>query len=398
MTMECVIFAILATTCFADLNFRIYSYFNQDLVTNENPLANVEVHCFLLNRYIDPIYVRGTYGKRGYFEGPVIGGTAYVNYIEVGYANPKGLTPTVGAGILTYDANYNVTDGKFWASGSQSNFQEGDISPWGISTKAGYFGAQNEWTDAEIAEQFCFWNVTDTTQPQKTREHIYFKPWWVLGVANPNTWYTLNVGFQESFGGAIAGAYRYTYSTEDCNNLYGGCKKGRVEWGIYSQETAIAGYNNSLVLATEWKATSGPLVGESGSALYALLAGVDGKTKQIGFFCNSKRNVDYPNLPYKKILTSCSVDSNNHEQPDTAANRKLSQTLLKTYAKKEYLYWWRSLSEFINTIRIIDEGSQLTEAEIMEEGDKIATTVPSPFLSVRRMLTIAASLWDSIWV
>lgn len=398
--LKFVVFAIIATSCVANLNYKIVSYLNQDMI-NENYHANVEVHCFSLNDGDAPIYVRGSYGNRGYFEGPVVGGIAYVNYIEVSYANEEGLTPTAGAGILTYNANYNVTDGKFWASGSQSNFQEGDISPWGITSNNNYFNQPPyALTDAEVAEQYCFWDITNTAG--YNRDHIYFKPWWVLGVANPNTWYTLNVGFQESFGGAIAGAYRYTYSTEDCNNLYGGCKKGRVEWGIYSQETAIAGYNNSLVLATEWKATSGPLVGESGSALYALVAGPDGKAKQIGFFCNSKRNVDYPNLPYKKILTSCSFDSNNHEQPDTAANRKLSQTLLKTYAKKEYLYWWRSLSVFINTI-FGNHFSSFVEGVVpLAEVDMVAAVEEAPAvlasaISGRRMLEVVASWWEKIW-
>eukprot|EP01040_Poterioochromonas_malhamensis_P017483 gene17483-20114_t len=229
--VKIVSFAIFAITCSALMNYKVISYLNQDLVTNENSLANLEVHCFQLDRHDIPIYVRGTYGQRGYFEGPMVDGTAYVNYIEVAYLSnsENGLTPTTGAGTLTYNTSYNVTSGRYWPSGVQSAFQEGGVSDWGIREKCifeGCLGLVEDWS--EIALQYCFWNVTDTTQPQKTREHIHFKPWWVLGVANPNTWYTLNVGFQESFGGAIAGAYRYTYTTEDCNNLYGGCKKGRV--------------------------------------------------------------------------------------------------------------------------------------------------------------------------
>eukprot|EP01040_Poterioochromonas_malhamensis_P011649 gene11649-12710_t len=396
-----VVFAVIATSSITALNYKIQFYIGEDGFPNGNFIGYREVHCFHLDNGNNPIYVRGTYHNRGYFEGPIVNGVAHVNYIEVAYDNTNGLTPTAGAGILTYNSQYNVTDGKFWASGSQSNFQEGDVSPWGIIDKVEFIPLPRSMNDAEIAEQYCFWDITNTAG--YTRDHIHFKPWWVLGVANPNTWYTLNVGFQESFGGAIAGAYRYTYSTEDCNNLYGGCKKGRVEWGIYSQETAIAGYNNSLVLATEWKATSGPLVGESGSALYALVAGPDGKAKQIGFFCNSKRNVDYPNLPYKKILTSCSVDSNNHEQPDTAANRKLSQTLLKTYAKKEYLYWWRSLSVFINTIFGNHFSSFVEGVAPLAEVDMVAAVEESPVelvtsTSGRRMLQVVASWWEKIWM
>ncbi len=338
-------FAILAITCFADSNYKIVSYRNQDRVTNENPFANVEVHCFRLNQDKVPIYVRGTYGQRGYFEGPVVDGTATVNYIEVDYINEKGLTPTLGTGILKYNATYNV------AFGAQSTLQDGDLSYWGITASNDYFGVPSEWTDAQIAEQYCFWDITDTSKyPQ---DHFQFKPWRVLGFANPNTWSTSSVGFQQSFRGSMAGAYRYTYSTEDCNNLSNkACQEGRIEWGIYSPDTVHMRFNSSLVLATKWKATSGPLAGESGSGLYALVADSDGKAKQMGFFCNSEHNVHCPFPPYKKILTSCSFDSNNHEQPDSAESRQLSQLLLN--ANREYP-WWRNLSMRIRNIFVADK-------------------------------------------
>lgn len=208
--------------------------------------------------------------------------------------------------------------------------------------KNDYFGAPLDWTDAQIARQYCFWDITDTGSA------LDQKPWWALGVMD----HTLSLR-KASFRGSIGGAYRYTYSTEDCNKLYEGCKEGRVEWGIYSHDTAYLSFNSSLVLATEWKATSGPLSGESGSALIALVAGADRDAKQIGFFCNSERNVDYPSLSSKKILTSCFFDSSTHEQPDTqsdtAANRIVS--------------WWHNLSVLINTIFETEQGdSQFQES------------------------------------
>eukprot|EP01040_Poterioochromonas_malhamensis_P005338 gene5338-5724_t len=348
-----LIFAILAITCFADSNYKIVSYRNQDRVTNENPFANVEVHCFHLNQDKVPIYVRGTYGQRGYFEGPLVNGTANVNYIEVDYTNENGLTPTIGSGVLKYNSTYNV------AFGVQSNLQDGDLSYWGITANTDDFGAPSEWTDAQIAEQYCFWDITDTSK--YALDYFQFKLWKVLGFTNPNTWSTSSLGFQQSFRGSIAGAYRYTYSIEDCNNLYlEGCQEGRVEWGIYSPDTVHMRFNSSLVLATKWKATSGPLTGESGSGLYALVTDADGKAKQIGFFCHSEGNVHYPFPPYKKILTSCFFDSNNREQSDTAESRKLSQTLLNT--NREYA-WWRNLSMLISTIFGADKVDPETEAD-----------------------------------
>eukprot|EP01040_Poterioochromonas_malhamensis_P008105 gene8104-8763_t len=341
-TVKFFSFVVLATICFADLNYKIISYLNQELVTKENPFANVEVHCFHLDHDNVPIYVRGTYGQRGYFEGPIDDGTASVNYIEIGYSNENGLTPSVGTGILEYNTTYNV------ANGTKSNSEDGDLSYWKITTNNDYFGAPLELTDAQIAEQYCFWDITDTDG--SAPDQIHFKPWWVLSTTDPNPWYTLNLR-KTSFRGSIRGAYRYTYSTEDCNKLYEGCKEGHVEWGIYSHDTAYLSFNSSLVLATEWKATSGPLSGESGSALIALVAGADRDAKQIGFFCNSERNVDYPSLSSKKILTSCFFDSSTHEQPDTKPDT----------ATNRIVSWWHNLSVLINTIFETEQGDSAIE-------------------------------------
>eukprot|EP01040_Poterioochromonas_malhamensis_P004525 gene4525-4851_t len=372
-------FTILAITCSADSYYKIVSYRNLDRVTNENPFANVEVHCFRLNQDQIPIYVRGTYGQRGYFEGPVVDGTANVNYIEVDYTNETGLTPSVGTGILKYDATYNV------AFGAQSTLQDGDLSYWAITANNNYFGAPSEWTAAQIAEQYCFWDITDTSN--YAQDHFQFKLWKMLGFTNPNTWSISSVGFQQSFRGSIAGAYRYTYSIEDCNNLsLECCQKGRVEWGIYSPDTVHMRFNSSYVLATKWKATSGPLSGASGSGLYALVTDTDGKAKQIGFFCNSERNVHYPFLPYKKILTSCFFDSNNHEQPDTAESRQLFQTLLNT--NREYT-WWRNVLVRISNIFVADKSDPETEVD--------RASVAAPSTTGVKMLEVVASWWKKVW-
>jgi hypothetical protein len=90
--------------------------------SNAYPQGNKEYHCFDIEEG-HRVYVRGSYGHFGYFEGAVDASDPQVFYVNW-YENAAGtLIPTGGSAILTYSATFDEVAGPFWNSGS-SDFQD----------------------------------------------------------------------------------------------------------------------------------------------------------------------------------------------------------------------------------------------------------------------------------
>lgn len=340
--------------------FAIRGFRNGDHHTDKYP-GNVEVHCFELRADGSAASVRGTYGQRGFFEGIIVDDsmnshTASVNFYEVGYIGNDDLYVSTGTGLLQYDDSWNYNGGFYYSSGFESMSVNNSISDWGIDPNwgcgddiRGCLGLDQSVSDIEIAHQYCLWDATG--KKGYNFENVDYKPWWIFGKENPNTWYPTGLGYNAlTVGGPVVGAYRYTYTKDDCKDL--NCKKdGNVEWGVYGLDTNIAQVGSGFIINTIWYASTGPFKNRNGATLYALVAGPGGKKQQIiGFFCNSKKNND-PNIWAGKVLTDCSYDNNMSQKP----NKNLAVQLFQTYAK--FGKWFEQWNTWATSVFGMGQGS-----------------------------------------
>lgn len=323
--------------------FVVKTYFNTDVVhKNHNPAANVEVHCMELDDSNNPIYIRGNYGQRGYFEGPMSNtGEAMVNFYEVGYVGREDLFTDTGAGVLHYDPQlYTFQRGKFWSSGSSSDVRSG--GDWGITQECPHsarecLNLEKGTPLVDIIFQYCFWDVTGNMNIKSSDDVPEFNTR-IYG-SNPNTFFVTNFGYSN---GSMVGAYQYTYSKEDCKEL--DCKSnGAIERGVYGNDGLLVTLKTAKLIVARWDANSGPFKGQSGSTLYAAISGKNEKNAQIiGFYCNSMK------AKMGKEFTSCAYD-NNLLMKKTKQNFDEAKRLLSFYPKG-FQRFFQGIRQFLSLV------------------------------------------------
>jgi hypothetical protein len=331
-------------------NFKIRTFRNSDFQSQANPQANVEVHCFNLDENSGKAtYVRGTFGMRGYFEGAIVNGkVAQVSWADVGYLGNTDLFVEAGAGTIWYDEHdQSFQNGWYYSAGFESLNSSSSMAPWGIEgncegTVWECLGLETTVTMEEIAMQYCFWDVAN--QWDQSIGNVRFEPWGIYGDKSPSTFWASGLGYNElTGGGPILGAYSYQYTKKECKDL--DCMKdGSLETGVYSLDTNVAAMNSTWVITSVWTANSGPYKGQSGSSVYAIVAGPNGMNQKFfGFFCNAKKN-NHKNVNAKKIFTGCFAEDVSYMGPNKAKSVQLFQAFGK------HLNWFNSWNTWATSV------------------------------------------------
>lgn len=277
------------------------SYNNGELVTPQNPKANVEYHCFELDRKGRPKYVRGTYGNRGYFEGVVRAGVATVNFYEVSLVG-SSLIPTTGAAVLTYRNDWTDVHGPFWNGGGSNISMPTD---WGITgpCKNCLKGRDLDW----IVANKCLWDRQASRAPDV--------PVNVNNMVFGDSSVSLSTFRNAVFGpsdtqGTTAGGYWYLYSPEACQQLNLPCEEmGNVEYGYYGYHAVSAGVAQAKIFVSTWNAVTGPAAGRVGSGVYAITKRDDAFSVN-GIFCYA-----YYDEEEHASLGSCTSDGGPSTMP-----------------------------------------------------------------------------------
>jgi hypothetical protein len=249
----------------------LYEYDLEDSSTSSAyPQGDKEHHCFDINDG-DKIYVRGTYGHFGYFEGAVSEADPQVFYVNW-YENADGsLTPTSGSAILNYSTSFDEVTGPFWNNGV-SDFR-GSFSNWHStggsffmddSTIAGrtailarclYPGAAHAIARADIAALNGSTAITgESLQGENT---LCFMP------AGPE-------------GGSWLGAYTYVFDEDDL---------GGEEKGNYGTNPFAFWGKSGMGFVGTFHASTGPGPGTVGPNIYMIVAD-SAKAYWVGFYCN----------------------------------------------------------------------------------------------------------------
>jgi hypothetical protein len=252
----------------ADTEYVVRSYLNSETVTDSNPTANVEWHCLVVNGKGKPVYVRGTYGRRGYFEGRVRNGEAEVSFYEVTQGGE--MKPASGAGTLKYSEDLETVTGKYWSSGEST--LRNSWGDWGITEPCEDCWPE-DWAKHTVATKLCLWDpkVTEIGFDQEPEDLIYGED----GYAE--TFILSGLG-NADHEGVLLGAYDYTYDNGD------------LETGNYGHNTIVALLKTGAVTASTWHATSGPYEGNSGPYVQRTVNTVEKGQLYHGFFCNTETN------------------------------------------------------------------------------------------------------------
>jgi len=257
-------------------------------------------------------YVRGTYGMRGYFEGKVVKNNAFVNFWEItvkpatsssGVMGSEmiSLVPSSGSAVISYSEMWDSADGPFWNSGS-SNITD-SYGMWGATEGACEQCVRGHGTGEKLSAfrlGACLWSdnakVWDTKMDYGLTygySNVSFNTWMAAGIGNENS-------------PALAGAYKYNYTPEQCEEWGYNCQMyGYKETGNYGLNTISANIASGQVFASEINIRSGPVKGPSGynpvkgSGIYVAYQtdcewkfyynSTDGwcnkKSSLVGFFC-----------------------------------------------------------------------------------------------------------------
>jgi len=303
--------------------YSIVQFTNNEANPHSNGI-NQEYHCLETDSGGNVVYVRGTYGMIGYFEGTVIGQNAYVNYYENTFSGDS-YTPTTGSAMLTYNTAWTSFSGSFWAAGSTDLF---GTAPWSSTAHASVDASSAN------AKNWCFWDPTGefTTANlpqllnwqlfQNTNDSYTFTPLEEGDVYSGfNTLSELGVGpFDRN--GATVGGYVFNYDTTYCHTLSNDCTD-LVEFGTYGYDVQTAQTPTARIAVTQWSAISGPIAGQTGPQLMAFMSN-GATTLAYSFFCVTATSND---AMYYKNCTGSPMIQTVFQRSDCASRPSLDSEL-----------------------------------------------------------------------
>lgn len=280
-------------------------------------MRNWEFHALEIDPYMGPVYVRGTYGHFGYFEGEVFQdyedhnkAHAFVKWME---ADDRLHETISGSAVLKYDMSYGEVMGDMWKSGSYHD------EPW-------YMNGMDEWyawagvpvheigmDHYETAFTMCFYDHENphTGDVRNPRGFVYQS----FNDRGITTFMPTDVG---SPIGGVLGGYMYKYSLKECRQFPELCAQyNRIETGEYGNDLLV-NFQSSAVIATGfWHAHSGPKGEQKGTVLYGMMDYHDEETGDdysllIGFNCDPTHIEEEENSYYGSFYYGSLGDGECH--------------------------------------------------------------------------------------
>jgi hypothetical protein len=275
ITMRFSVFTPLLVVTFASLGAAVTTSLFQFVLNDGSantayPEGSIEYHCFDVDAG-DKVYVRGTYGNFGYFEGAVDDNDAQVFHVNWFETAGGTLVPTSGAATLTYTGAFDEVTGPYWATGTSD--LSGSYGTWGSDTgteiaddttasgreqvlqKCMYPGASTATARADIAALDSVTAVSGSSEQGENT--LCYMP------AGPA-------------GGSWLGAYTYQYGDDD---------GGGEEMGNYGTNPFAFWGQSAMGFVGTFHASTGGYAGTQGSNIYTVVADAD-KTYIVGFYCN----------------------------------------------------------------------------------------------------------------
>jgi len=254
-------------------------------------MRNWEFHAFEVHPDLGHVYVRGTYGHFGYFEGEVYPGEwtnelrAYVKWMEAD--DHPGVHATLsGAAVLNYNMDYGDVYGERWRFDSTSG-------PWYDNT----VGQWNSWAGVPVeylgmdpydtAKVLCFYSPGNdfSGDVENPRGYVY-------QAMNDRGMTTVMPTDAGSPIGGVLGGYIYKYSPKECRDFPELCAQyNRIETGHYGNDLLVNFQSSAVVLSGFWHALSGPKSGQVGTVLYGMMDAYDEEemmdySLMFGFHCD----------------------------------------------------------------------------------------------------------------
>jgi hypothetical protein len=271
MLLSLLLTFILCSTVYS-VTTTLFKYDLSDSTTNSAYTdGDKEYHCFDIDGGGNKVYVRGTYGRFGYFEGAVDDSDDQIFYVNWYETAAGTLLPTSGSATLTYTALFDEVTGPYWNSGT-SDFLD-SFGTWlstngavsaddsttdgrkAILAKCLYPGAAQAADRADIAA--LNGTIAITGESDQGENTLCYMP------AGPA-------------GGSWLGAYTYQYGDDD---------GGGEEMGNYGTNPFAFWGQSAMGFVGTFHASTGGYAGTQGSNIYTVVADA-GKTYIVGFYCN----------------------------------------------------------------------------------------------------------------
>jgi hypothetical protein len=306
-----LLFAAFCSTVYAATT-TLYQYVLSDATANTAYFqGDKEYHCFDVENG-DKVYVRGTYGYFGYFEGPVSASDSQVFYVNWYETAAGTLLPTSGSATLTYTALFDEVSGPFWNSGT-SDFLD-SFGSWlstagvavtddsslagrtSILAKCLYPGASTALPRAEIAALNNTIAITGES------------------LQGANTLCVIPAGPHK---GAWLGTYTYVFDDDD---------GGGEEIGSYGTNPFAFWGKSSMGFIGTYLASTGPFAGLHGSNLYVVVADTS-KTYLVGYYCDTNSSL----IKIKCVTEYYEVSTVNFNADDCPRSYRLENSLDPLY-------------------------------------------------------------------
>ena len=299
--------SIYNSICATDTTFTtLHEYVitdNRINTAHELSGGQTEYHCFDTNTTGQNIYVRGTYGGHGYFEGALSLLSKKLRTFQINWWQTTLTTfnhtstyeATTGSALITYSADWSTVSGVYWPFGS---------SP--MNTNA--FNSWSSGVSGVASQPLCSSSPnTATMKAQVMRKCLYPGKQWA-GARSALSYYSSDAAHvfrdlaatsergETSFSvlpaggaGASVGAYTYKY-TVATDGIAG------TEDGVFGPGMVSFPVGTGLGRVGWWVALSGPYKGDQGSFVYMTVQDngksselVDGTPASyvIGFYCTA---------------------------------------------------------------------------------------------------------------
>jgi hypothetical protein len=298
--------------CVHAMTTALYQFDLSDATaTTAYPEGDKEYHCFDVDGGVK-VYVRGTYGHFGYFEGAVDASNPqifYVNWYEIAGGT---LVPTSGSATLTYSASFDEVTGPYWNSGS-SDFKN-SFGGW-LSNNGDFFADDSTIAGRTSILARCLYAGASTAID---RADIAALDETVAITGNSrqgeNTLCYMPAGPEK---GTWLGTYTFKFDDDD---------GGGVEQGNYGTDSFAFWGKSGMGFAGTFHASTGGYTGAKGPNIYMIVADSE-KTYWVGYYCNVDDNL---------VRTSCvteyyEVSTVNHNANDCPRYYRLDGTLDPLY-------------------------------------------------------------------
>lgn len=285
-----------------------------DSSANSNYAAgSIEYHCFDKDSSGNRIYVRGTYGNFGYFEGAV-DSTRDTQFNVNWYESATGtLVPTSGAATLNYTLAFDAVNGPYWATGSSD--LANSYGQWG--SENGVFVTDDS-TPAGVEEILakCLYPGVNAVA---ARDSVAALDGTVSvsgsSAQGQNTLCEMPAGTP---GGSWLGTYQYVYGENDGD---------ATEIGNYGTNPFAFWVTSGMGFVGSWHASTGPIEGDYGTNLYMVVADAS-TTHIVGFYCSIDASTLERTDCFQEAYEVSSADAN----PDSCPyNYRLDGTLDPLY-------------------------------------------------------------------